>query len=91
MSKQTEAERIKELEAKLEAIQKAESNGKDPETLAKARQYARMAWADVVTCLEATGYGDIGEADVKAMQEALLEKKYNAVSGANKGSLAWQE
>lgn len=91
MSKQSEAERIAELEAQLAKIQKAESNGKDPETLAKARQYARMAWADVVTCLEAAGFADLGEADVKIMQESLLEKKYNAASGANKGSLAWKE
>lgn len=87
----TEQQKIAELEAKLAELQKDESNGRDPELLAKAKQYARMAWNDVVTVLEAAGYTDIGSADIKAMQDALLEKKYAAVSGSNKSVLAWQD
>ena len=57
----TEKERIVELEAKLLAVQTDEANGRDPEILAKAKQYARMSWYDVVTALEAAGYTEIGE------------------------------
>ena len=73
----------------MKYLQTDEAGGRDPEAWAKAKQYARMAWGDVVTVLEASGYTDISEADLKVMQEALLEKKYQNIIGANKGELAW--
>ena len=85
----TETERIAELEAKLATLQKDEVGGKDPEAWAKAKQYARMSWTDVIVALEASGYIDISDADLKVMQEAIIERKYNNIIGANKSALGW--
>ena len=86
----TEQQRIAELEAKLESLQKNEAGGKDPELLAKAKQYARMSWYDVVTALEASGYTDISDVDLKVMQDAIIEKKYANLAGTNKSAMSWQ-
>jgi len=85
----TEKERIAELEAKLATLQKDEAGGKDPEAWAKAKQYARMSWSDTVVALEAAGYTDINEADLKVMQDAITERKYANIIGANKSALGW--
>ena len=84
-----EKQRIAELEAKLASIQKDENNGRDPEMWAKAKNLARMAWMDVSFTLENAGYAEIGTEDVKLMQEALVQRKYDYLVGANKTALSW--
>jgi hypothetical protein len=89
-----EQSRIAELEAKLKALQTAENNGKDPELLAKAKDRARMSWMDIQFVLEHLIEGehldkDTFLGDIENLKEALVERKYAQLSGANKSSLGW--
>ena len=86
----SEKQRIAELEAKLTELQGATNNGKDPEMLAKAKDRARMGWMDVSVVLEHLGMDDLGEADVKELQNLLIERKYAQLSGQNKTALSWR-
>lgn len=86
----TEKERIAELEAKLLAVQRTEAGGKDPETLAKAKNLARMSWYDISFILGYLGMDEtLGQVDVEDLKEQLIERKYASLSGANKGVLSW--
>jgi len=44
---------------------------------------------DVSFTLENAGYTEIGTEDVKLMQEALVQRKYDYLVGANKTALSW--
>ena len=86
----TAEQRIAELEAKLAQLQIEESNGLDPEMLAKAKDRARMSWMDVKFVLEYLGMDEtLGHADVKDIQEQLIQHKYAQLSGANRTALSW--
>lgn len=85
----TAEQRIAELEAKLAAVQAEETNGKDPELLAKAKDRARMSWMDIQFVLEYLGYDELGAPDVKDIQTQLINRKYDQLSGANKTVLSW--
>lgn len=86
----TEKERIAELEAKLADVQQQEQGGQDPEILAKAKNLARMSWYDVSFALEYLGMDEtLGEADITDLKEQLIQRKYDSLSGANKGKLSW--
>lgn len=84
------ADRIKELEAKLAQLQVEESNGLDPELLAKAKDRARMSWMDVKFVLEYLGLDEtLGHEDVQDIQKQLIDHKYKQLSGANRTALSW--
>lgn len=86
----TEKDRIAELEAKLAAVQKQEAGGQDPEILAKAKNLARMSWYDVSFALEYFGMDEtLGDADIADLKEQLIQRKYDSLSGANKGKMSW--
>lgn len=85
----TEKDRIAELEAKLTAMQANVGTGQDPEILAKAKDRARMSWQDIQFVLEYVGYDELGREDIKDIQEALIQRKYDQLSGANRTALSW--
>jgi len=83
-------QRIAELEAKLTALQSEDNNGKDPELLAKAKDRARMSWSDIQFALSFFGMDEtLGRPDVEALKEALIDRKYDTLVGANKSALGW--
>jgi len=84
-----EQERIAELEAQLAEVQSEEGTGQNPELLAKAKQNARMSWMDVAFCLEKLGLDDLDADAVTELQEALVQRKYDYLSGNNKTALSW--
>ena len=87
----TPEQRIAELEAKLVEMQKDENVGKDPETLAKAKDRARMSWTDIQWAMEYFGLEEqLGLEDIKDVQAALVDRKYDQLSGANKTALSWK-
>lgn len=84
-------QRIAELEAKLTALQSEEQGGRDPEVLAKAKNNARMSYIDIQWAFEYFGLGEqFGEADFIDLQKALIDRKYDQLSGANKTALSWR-
>jgi hypothetical protein len=86
----TAEQRIAELEAKLAEMQVEENAGLDPELLAKAKDRARMSWMDVKFILEYLGMDEqLGHADVKDIQQQLIDHKYKQLSGANRTALSW--
>lgn len=86
----TPEQRIAELEAKLTELQSAESDGKDPEVLAKAKDRARMSWIDIQWAFAYFGLEEqFGIADIQDVQKALVERKYDQLSGAGKSALSW--
>lgn len=86
-----EQKRIAELEARLTALQVQENSGKDPELLAKAKDRARMSWIDIQFAFAYFGLEEqIGVADIEDLQKALVERKYDQLSGTNKTVLSWR-
>ena len=86
----TPEQRIAELEAKLAEAQASETDGKDPETLAKAKDRARMSWIDIQWAFAYFGLEEqFGIADIQDLQKALVDRKYDQLSGANKTVLSW--
>lgn len=86
----TPEQRIAELEAKLASVQAEETNGKDPELLAKAKDRARMSWVDIQWAFQYFGLEEqFGVPDIKDVQAALVDRKYDQLSGANKTALSW--
>lgn len=84
-------QRIAELEAKLKALQEVENSGKDPETVAKAKQMARLSYIDIQWAFEYFGLAEqFGEADFVDLQHALVDRKYDQISGANKSATSWR-
>lgn len=90
----TPEQRIAELEQKLAATQQSEAGGKDPELLAKAKDRARMSWMDIQATLELLIQmehldKDTLAPDIELVKEAIIERKYAQLSGANKTELSW--
>lgn len=87
----TPEQRIAELEAKLAAVQAEEISGKDPELLAKAKDRARMSYTDIQWAFAYFGLEEqFGIADIEDLQKALIDRKYDQLSGATKTTLSWR-